>query len=82
MSVNELVRRIYKVFNLFSVKSHANMSKRKTDYPESTGDPVPKKDRHGNCMIHMNDSNMTQFTYISELDKAEERFHKILDIRV
>ena len=40
-SVNVLVRRIHKVFNLFSVKSHSNMSKRKTYYPESTGDPVP-----------------------------------------
>ena len=81
-SVNVLVRRIHKVLNLFSVKSHPNMSNRKTDYPESTGDPVPKKDRHGNCMIHMNDSKMTQFTYFSELNKAEERFQKILDIRV
>ena len=69
--VNVLVRRIHKVFNLFSVKSHTNMSKRKTDYPESTGDSVPKKDRHCNCMLHMNDSKMTQFTYFSELDKAE-----------
>ena len=54
------------------------ISKRKTDYPESTGDPVPKKDRHGNCLLHINDSK----TYFSELDKAEERFQKILDIRV
>ena len=81
-SVNVLVRCIHKVFNLFSVKRPPNMSKRKTDYPESTGDPVPKKDRHGNCMLHMNDSKMTQFTYFSELDKAEERFQKIIDIRV
>ena len=81
-SVNVLVRRIHTVFNLFSVKSHPNMSKIKTDYPESTGDPVPKKDRHGNCMLHMNDSKITQFTYFSELDKAEETFQKILDIRV
>ena len=81
-SVNVLVRRIHNVFNLFSVKSHPNMSKRKTDYPESTGDPVPKKDRNGNCILHMNDSKMTQFSYFSELDKAEERFQKILDIRV
>ena len=33
-------------------------------------------------MLHMNDSIMTQFTYFSEVDKAEERFQKILDIRV
>ena len=79
-SVNVLVRRIHKIFNLFSVKNHPNMSKRKTDYPESTRDPV--KDRHGNCMLHMNDSKMTQIMYFSELDKDEERFQKILDIRV
>ena len=43
---------------------------------------MPKKDRRGNSMLHMNDSKMTQFMYFSELDKTEERFQKILDIRV
>lgn len=67
--------------NLSFKPSNVKMSKRKTSHSEKLGDPLPKQDRQGNCILHTNDSKMTQFTYFSELDKAEERFQKILDIR-
>jgi len=47
----------------------------------SSDRPLTKRHKPGNCILHMDASNMSSFVYLSEVEDLEGRFRSIINIR-